>query len=795
MKQPSKKQETLQAELLAPAGSLEAFFAAMEAGADAVYCGLQSFSARAKAKNFSLQDIAAMTHYVHQRDRKLFVTINTLVKEQELPDLIDTLAGVEQAGVDAVILQDLGVWRMARHHFPDLELHASTQMTVHNAAGVKQLEKMGFSRGVLARELTLPEIEYIRSQTRLDLEHFIHGALCFCFSGQCYFSSYLGGKSGNRGRCTQPCRRRYTQRGKDGYYFSPNDLSAIELLPALQDAGVSSFKIEGRMKSAEYVSNVVQAYRMVMDAKGKERQAAIDEARKLLKQSFGRTPTKGFLAGRQPSDMATPALRGSTGRFLGEVTRATDNKLFFKSRDALNLGDRIRIQPGSDKVGTAFTIKQLWAGRKPVSKLAAGAACVSHTFKGRFKPGDAVFKVSSQKAFAMSDAACRRRLQQVGTTRHPLTLAVDVIEDNQQLILHAEVGPVRLNASYDVDLFAAKQSPLSEETLEQVFRQCGDAPFELATFTTGTLPDMIIPPKRLKEVRRDFYQHLQRDVEHSAKKHHAQQRQAALDSLLAPQADHTSVAQELTVAIKDIREMRALDNPDIDRILVPLTSAVLHRPWKVGQRQRRGVVWDLPFVIFDQEWTTYQKAVSHLIQAGFNQFRLTNLSHFELFKKFSDVHLEAGYRLFCLNSEAMQAWQELGTVSNELYIEDDADNMKQLLQRRGSHALYAMVYGSVPLITSRIRIPGLKGGQPLLSDRGDGYQVVSKGGLTVLRSDNDFSLCGVLPQLYEMGCSGFLVDISHLGAFSPQGKKVLESFRQRRDLPHTSPFNFVAGME
>jgi len=344
-------------------------------------------------------------------------------------------------------------------------------------------------------------------------------------------------------------------------------------------------------------------------------------------------------------------------------------------------------------------------------------------------------------------------------------------------------------------MFAAKQSPLSKEALEQVFRQCGDAPFELTTFTTGTLPDMIIPPKRLKEVRRDFYQHLQRDVENAGKKHQDQRRKRALASLLPLQSEHPAASQEVTVAIKDIREMRALDSHEIDRILVPLTTAVLHRPWKVGQRQRRGVVWDLPFVIFDQEWTTYQKAVSHLIQSGFTQFRLTNLSHFELFKKFPDVRLEASYRLFCLNSEAMQAWQELGAASNELYIEDDADNMKQVVQRRGSHALYAMVYGSIPLITSRIRIPGLKGGQPLLSDRGDGYQVVSKAGLTVLRSDNDFSLCGALPQLYEMGCSGFVVDISHLGAFSPQGKKVLESFRQRRDLPHTSPFNFVAGME
>ena len=166
------------------------------------------------------------------------------------------------------------------------ELHASTQMTVHNAAGVRMLEQMGFTRVVLARELSLAEIAAIRAQTRLELEHFIHGALCFSFSGQCYFSSYLGGKSGNRGRCAQPCRRRYRYRRDDGYYFSPNDLSAIDLLPQLAEAGVISFKIEGRMKSAEYVANVVAAYRMALDAAPDRRADAVKQAKVLLKDSY-----------------------------------------------------------------------------------------------------------------------------------------------------------------------------------------------------------------------------------------------------------------------------------------------------------------------------------------------------------------------------------------------------------------------------------------------------------------------------------------------------------------------------
>ena len=238
-------------ELLAPAGSLEAFFAAMEKGADAVYAGLREFSARAKAKNFTLAQMERMTAYAHSLSRRLYVTLNTLVKENELPHLVETLSALEGMGVDGVIIQDMAVARLARRYFPSLPLHASTQMTIHNSPGVRQLEDLGFSRVVLARELHIDEISSIVRESRIGIECFIHGALCFSFSGQCYFSSFLGGHSGNRGRCAQPCRRQYKYRGKEGYYFSTNDFSSIDMLPQLVDAGVASFKIEGRMKSAE----------------------------------------------------------------------------------------------------------------------------------------------------------------------------------------------------------------------------------------------------------------------------------------------------------------------------------------------------------------------------------------------------------------------------------------------------------------------------------------------------------------------------------------------------------------
>ena len=780
------------AELLAPAGSLEAFFAAMEAGADAVYCGLHSFSARAKAKNFSLQDLSAMSAYAHERGRKLFVTLNTLIKEEELPQVVDMLAAVSEAQVDAVILQDLAVWRLAREHFPELELHSSTQMTVHNVAGVKQLEQMGFTRAVLARELTLEEVAHIRSQTQMELEHFIHGALCFSFSGQCMFSSYLGGKSGNRGRCAQPCRRRYNVGGKHGYYFSPNDLSVIDLLPDLEQAGVSSFKIEGRMKSAEYVANVVRAYRLVMDALPAQRNAAREKARQRLKYSFGRTPTRGFLSGEQPADLATPQRRGSTGRFLGDVTRVDGGRLSFKSKDKVLLGDRVRVQPRNDQVGTAFTVKQMFAPKGKVNAMGPGPVSVATPFKDRFRVGDAVYKVSSQQAFSMSDAACRKRLQQVKPPARPLDLKVAL--QDEELHLHARVDGVELSSSSAVEVFPAQQSPLDAATLEQVFARSGTHPFELRNFEVEELPAVIIPPKQLKQIRREFYARLDTDLRAELSRRRKAQRQRAMDDL-HPSAEGEALSPDTSLIVRDLREMRALETPDVDRVIVPSSAAVMHRRWKVSARQRRSVVWDIPFIVFDREWEGLQQAVHYLISCGFEQFRLNNLSHFRLFSKHPDVQLETSYRLFCLNSYAARAWHELGATSGELYLEDDAVNMAAVVRNSSDLPLRVLVYSSVAMLTSRIKIPKLKGDKPIVSDRGDQYRVRTSAGLTVLSAESDFSLCEHTRELMQMGCRGLMLDLSHLGVFSQEGKQVLDAYRQGRKIHGTTQFNYATGLE
>lgn len=784
-------------ELLAPAGSLEAFFAAMENGADAIYCGLRDFSARAKAKNFTAADLERMLNYAQNAGRKIFVTVNTLVKERELPQLVDTLATLEALRVDGVIVQDLAVWQLARRHFPGLELHASTQMTIHNAAGVRQLERMGFTRGVLARELSLQEIAAIRRQTRLELEHFIHGALCFSFSGQCYFSSWLGGKSGNRGRCAQPCRRRYRYHNQEGYFFSPNDLSAIDLLPELAAAGVCSFKIEGRMKSAEYVASVVGAYRQVLDAAPAQRTEALRSAKERLKLSFGRLPTRGFLTGPNPSDIAAPSVKGSTGRFLGEIVAVRDGDISFKTRDRLHVGDRLRVQPKSDQAGTAFTVKQIQIGRKSVKVAGADSQItVSSPFSNRFRKGDAVFKVSSEQAFTLSDAACRRRLD--AAAARPETIALNIALHDSTLHLSAQWQTQILQRSFAVETYPAEHNPLSRDTLLEVFGRSGESPVHLAELVAEKLPPVVIPPKRLKEIRRSFYQDLAQFIAAQRQETRRSHQQSALDDLLREGATVFSAARQLSVALSDPREAHLLSDPDVKRLLLPLAPRSARNSVLSARKlknRRDQIIWDIPFILFDQDWPLVKEAVALLVEAGFRQFRLNNLGHFELFAGLDDLHLLSSYRLFSLNSQAILAWKELGIGEVGLYLEDDRDNLSDLLRRDTGIAVNLTVYARVPLITSRIRIKGVRHDRHMVSDRGEKYSVDERSGLTVLSSETDFSLLGHLQELQRLGASQFVLELDHCGAFSPRGKDVLAAFKSDRPVSGTTRFNYEMGME
>lgn len=255
-------------ELLAPAGSLEIFKGVIESGADAVYVGGSMFGARAYANNFTEEELLEAIDFAHLRGVKVYLTVNTLIKNSEFSKLYDYLLVYYKRGLDAVIVQDLGVVKAIHEYFPSMEIHTSTQMTVTGADGVRFLSQFGVTRVVMAREVSLAEMKRIHEETGMELEAFVHGALCYSYSGQCLFSSILGGRSGNRGRCAQPCRLPYTVEGKkDEYILSLKDMCGIKALDKLHDAGVYSLKIEGRMKQLEYACGVVKYYRSYIDSK------------------------------------------------------------------------------------------------------------------------------------------------------------------------------------------------------------------------------------------------------------------------------------------------------------------------------------------------------------------------------------------------------------------------------------------------------------------------------------------------------------------------------------------------
>ena len=337
-------------ELLAPAGNIEALDAAIGEGADAVYVGLKSFNARLRSSNFAWNQFEAAVQAVHKLNKKIYVTVNTVSEESETERLYRFLGYLNKVGPDGLIVQDFGVIRMCQEFFPNLELHASTQMNVESAAGVNLLSKVGLKRVVVARELGLEEVKKIKESTNCEIEMFVHGALCVSESGLCLFSSYLGGKSANRGMCTQACRRFYTaetsEGEKQGYYFSPSDLQLIEKIPDLMDIGVESFKIEGRMKSAEYVGSVVSAYRYLMDHYKEDRKGSIAAAKRMLSTDFARSKTTYWYNFKTNEDgvlnagstILNPNQAGGTGIYLGKIEKITgaDDEAKQKAREAVS---------------------------------------------------------------------------------------------------------------------------------------------------------------------------------------------------------------------------------------------------------------------------------------------------------------------------------------------------------------------------------------------------------------------------------------------------------------------------
>lgn len=344
-------------ELLAPAGNWYSLYSAVYNGADAVYLGLDVFNARIKADNFTKENIGEVTRLCHLHDVKVYVTFNISIKDNELNLLKEYIIACREAAVDAFIVTDIGSIDVFDKYAPDIPLHASTQMAIHNLEGAIIAKKLGFSRIVVARETLLYDMRKIKEETGLEIEYFVHGALCVAFSGNCLFSGMISGNSGNRGRCLQPCRLKYTSslNGERSYWLSPSDQCLLEKLDILEDAGVDSFKIEGRLKSPSYVGSVVKCYRYTIDNGGK-----VDPK---LYESMIKTFNRGnFTRGYNfdgTKEIMSHKVQGNIGLAIGRITKSVKDGFFVKTDKSLSIGTGIKILDKNGYEVGGFKITEL----------------------------------------------------------------------------------------------------------------------------------------------------------------------------------------------------------------------------------------------------------------------------------------------------------------------------------------------------------------------------------------------------------------------------------------------------
>ncbi|VVB87073.1 Peptidase family U32 [uncultured archaeon] len=479
-------------ELLAPVGSKESLIAAIENGADAVYFGGSAFNARQYTSNFNREELEWAIDHAHKMGIKAYVTVNTLIKDSELEEATDYLRFLCNAGADAVIVQDLGILRLLREQLPVLPIHASTQMTIHNAEGVKFLQEMGVKRVVLARELSLDEIQKIKSETAMEIETFIHGALCFSYSGQCLLSSMIGGRSGNRGYCAQPCRKKYRINDVEGYLLSPKDLNMSEHIGALVKAGVDSFKIEGRMKRPEYVAGVVRVYRKLIDrffeAPGKFR--VTESEKHTLRQLFNREFTTGYFFGNPGCELMSRKYPHNIGTELGRVLdyEARKKLVSIYLKAPLRTGDGI----GIGEQDTGVIVKGMYVNNQRVAAASPGST-VRIYLDTEVAADDVVFKTYDAELMASLEAGNARKIPVRMLIKARINEAVELrISDGEN----------------DITVRGAKVSraevkPISKNSITEQLKKLGNTIFEAQEIRFEIDDNIFIPVSGLNSLRRE----------------------------------------------------------------------------------------------------------------------------------------------------------------------------------------------------------------------------------------------------------------------------------------------------
>lgn len=672
-------------ELLAPAGDMECLKAAVINGADAVYAGGMQFSARQGAGNLSNDEIIEAVRFCHAYGAKLYIAFNILVRNDEMKKALDYASFLYGAGVDALIVQDLGLAKRIRENYSDFDLHASTQMTVHNIEGVNLFYSLGFKRVVLSRELSLKEIEHISQNTDAEIEVFGHGALCISFSGQCLMSSMIGGRSGNRGRCAQPCRMEYSiDGGKKAYYLSTKDLCTYEFVDKLKSAGVNSLKIEGRMKRPEYVAEVVLAYRNAIDSRTNKKDM------ENLMQIFNREGfTSDFMFKRQGKDMMSYIRPKNWGTYLGRVTKKSGRFVYIKLDNTLRTNDGVEII--SRNIGV------------PVGSIRVDDRKVNEALKGDTafiffdgaKTGDKVYKsLDSRLMYEIKQTYTGKDVRKV-----PLTCSFICRSGSQAVLKIYMKSGLSAEVKGSVPEKAIKRE-LDNEIVCEFLNKTGNTPFYFKKIECSIDGGLSLPVSTINEMRREAINNLLDKLQGKREEHDLNFSSTALKS--HKNNLNIAVATGMMDAAKwsvDAGCRRIFFGGEKLRV----NRGNINELLEYAKGRAEIIPWFPDIIIEDMDY--YKDIISNLKRCGI-KYALSDNAGINAILERENIKpiLGKGFNIF--NSDSCRALENLGCVmSPELNFEQIKDAVNKT-----ECETYVEAYGKIKLMVSRQCIIGSAAG-------------------------------------------------------------------------------------
>lgn len=692
LKYDSNKNQDRKIEILAPAGSYESFHAAIVAGADAVYAGGPKFGARAFAENFTEAQLLNAIDYAHLHQRKFYLTVNTLLKDYEIEQLPEYLEPLYQRGLDAVIVQDMGVLNVVRQYFPDMDIHASTQMTVTGVNGAQFLKENGAVRVVPAREISLEEVRNIKSVTGMEMECFVHGALCYCYSGQCLLSSLIGGRSGNRGQCAQPCRLPYTVDGEKGYLLSLKDICTLDIIPDLIEAGIDSFKIEGRMKRPEYVAGVTSIYRKYVDLYLKNPQKPYlvdDKDKEMLMDLFNRGGFHtGYYKQKNGRNMITIQKPNHIGVKVGTVLSQKGREVQMRALTDIAAGDLIEFKNEAQRYTTGKSCKQ-------------GEVITILAPKGmRLPAGEVLYRVQSPELLNTLEI-----MYSEGKVIEKLYGYISMEAGKAaKLVVCKDEYSVEVESEQQVE--AASSRPLDEERIKKQLRKTGNTEFAFDMLDVELHGEVFLPMQQLNEMRRKALEELEKKIQDSFHRKTAEKKVLQEEILDTASMKFSKKENKLSVLVETQEQLEAVLEND-DSIACIYVDSNLDKTgldadlWKgISDRIRKkniDIFLAMPRIFRNQTIEIFEQAYDSILTRYFDGMLIRSMEEYQFLKsKNYSGNIRLDYNLYIMNRFAKQFWKKQGITYGTIPVELNKSEIVNLDSEQDE----MIVYGYIPAMVT-----------------------------------------------------------------------------------------------